>query len=217
MPSCPIEIPSDTEMVQNSRGYPPAAWTPSLTSFASRSRERLQGVISFQLEATPICGLAKSSSPIPTARSIPREAVASRPSVTTRDRGLMSGWAFRPAWSECGPGVCGCAVMAVQSSAYRLTGLGCSHGAVLSDTPLQRVSTTSCQARPTTSTKPTTGPRLATTCCRSVKDRSRAPAYGSTDNGRQAQIQRTQNPPRYRAHLGTPALNTATAIGRIQT
>src|SRR5215211_510763 len=122
-----MEIPSETEMVPNSNGYPPAAWTPSLTAFASRSRERLQGVISFQLEATPICGLAKSSSPIPTARSIPREAVASRPSVTTRDRGLMSGWPFRPTWSECGPRVCGCAVMAVQSSAYRSTGLGCSH------------------------------------------------------------------------------------------
>ena len=48
-------------------------------------------MISFQLLATPICGLAKSSSSRPTARSIPRDAVASMPSVTTRLRGLMSG------------------------------------------------------------------------------------------------------------------------------
>ena len=47
-------------------------------------------MISFQDEATPTCGLAKSSSPMPTARSMPRAAVASRPSVTTRERGLMS-------------------------------------------------------------------------------------------------------------------------------
>jgi len=50
----------------------------------------LHGVISFHDDATPICGLTQSSSPIPTARSIPRDAVASRPSVTTRLRGLMS-------------------------------------------------------------------------------------------------------------------------------
>src|SRR6478735_12644227 len=77
-------------MVPNSSGYPPAACTPSLTALASRSRDRLQGVISFQDEATPTCGLAKSSSPMPTARSMPRAAVASSPSVTTRERGLMS-------------------------------------------------------------------------------------------------------------------------------
>src|SRR4051794_31567906 len=91
MPSWPIEMPSDTEIVPNSSGYPPAACTPSLTALASRSSGRLQGVISFQLLATPICGLAKSSSPIPTARSIPRAAARSRPSVTSRLRGLMSG------------------------------------------------------------------------------------------------------------------------------
>ena len=47
-------------------------------------------MISFQELATPIWGFAKSSSPRPTARSMPREAVASRPSVTVRERGLMS-------------------------------------------------------------------------------------------------------------------------------
>ena len=90
MPSCPIEMPSDTEMVPNSSGYPPPEWTPSLTALASRSRERLHGVISFHEDATPIWGLTQSSSPIPTARSMPRAAVFSRPSVTSRLRGLMS-------------------------------------------------------------------------------------------------------------------------------
>ena len=91
MPSCPMAMPSETEMVPNSSGYPPAACTPFFTAFASRSSERLQGVISFQEDATPICGFAKSSSPMPTARSIPRAAVFSRPSVTSRERGFMSG------------------------------------------------------------------------------------------------------------------------------
>ena len=91
MPSWPIEMPSETEIVPNSSGYPPAACTPFLTALASRSSDRLQGVISFQLEATPIWGLSKSSSPIPTARSMPRAAARSRPSVTSRERGLMSG------------------------------------------------------------------------------------------------------------------------------
>ena len=43
MPSWPIEIPSETEIVPNSSGYPPAACTPFFTAFASRSRERLHG------------------------------------------------------------------------------------------------------------------------------------------------------------------------------
>jgi hypothetical protein len=50
----------------------------------------LHGVISFHEDATPTCGLAKSSSSMPTARNIPREAAFSKPSVTSRLRGLMS-------------------------------------------------------------------------------------------------------------------------------
>src|SRR6476619_2062615 len=84
-------MPSLTLIVPNSSGYPPPACTPSLTALASRSSERLQGVISFHELATPIWGLAKSSSPMPTARSMPRAAAFSRPSVTSRLRGLMSG------------------------------------------------------------------------------------------------------------------------------
>jgi hypothetical protein len=84
-------MPSDTEIVPNSSGNPPAAWTPLLAALASRSSDRLHGVISFQEDATPICGFTQSSSPMPTARSMPRAAAFSSPSVTSRDRGLMSG------------------------------------------------------------------------------------------------------------------------------
>ena len=72
MPSCPMEMPSDTAMVTNSSGNPPAARTPSLARLASRSSGRLQGVTSFQDLATPTWGLPKSSSVIPTARSMAR-------------------------------------------------------------------------------------------------------------------------------------------------
>ena len=51
IPSCPIAIPSDTEIVPNCSGKPPAAWTPSLAFLASRSSDRLHGVISFHDEA----------------------------------------------------------------------------------------------------------------------------------------------------------------------
>ena len=47
-------------------------------------------MISFHELAMPICGLSQSASPMPTARSIPREVVASMPSVTVRERGLWS-------------------------------------------------------------------------------------------------------------------------------
>ena len=89
MPSCPMEMPSETEIVPNSSGKPPAARTPSLARLASRSRERLHGVISFQDDATPICGLAKSSSPMPTARSMARAGALASPSVTSWLRGFI--------------------------------------------------------------------------------------------------------------------------------
>ena len=46
-------------------------------------------MISFQDDATPICGLSQSSSPMPTARSMPRAPARSRPSVTSRLRGFI--------------------------------------------------------------------------------------------------------------------------------
>ena len=72
IPSWPIEMPSDTAMVMNSSGNPPASRTPSFDRLASRSSGMLQGVTSFHDDATPTCGLSQSSSVIPTARSIAR-------------------------------------------------------------------------------------------------------------------------------------------------
>ena len=57
IPSWPIEMPSETAIVTNSNGTPPASRTPSLARLASRSSGRLHGVTSFQLDATPIWGL----------------------------------------------------------------------------------------------------------------------------------------------------------------
>jgi hypothetical protein len=50
----------------------------------------LQGVISFQDDATPICGLSTSSSVMPTARSIARAGARRSPCVTSWLRGLPS-------------------------------------------------------------------------------------------------------------------------------
>ncbi len=87
-----MEMPSLTEIVPNCSGYPPPACTPSLLACASLSSDKLQGVISFHELAMPICALPQSSSVIPTARSMPRAAARSSPSVTSRLRGLMSGF-----------------------------------------------------------------------------------------------------------------------------
>ena len=73
IPSWPIEMPSDTVIVPNSIGNPPASRTPRLTCSASVRSVMLHGVISFHELAMPICGLAQSSSVIPTARSIARD------------------------------------------------------------------------------------------------------------------------------------------------
>ena len=90
MPSVPMEMPSETAMVTNSSGNPPASRTPCLARLAKRSRGRLHGVTSFQDEATPTWGLSQSASVIPTALSMARAGARSRPSVTSWLRGLIS-------------------------------------------------------------------------------------------------------------------------------
>ena len=92
MPSWPMEMPSDTAMVTNSSGKPPAARTPSLARLASRSRGMLQGVTSFHELATPTWGLSQSSSVMPTARSMARAGARSNPSVTSRLRRSIGRW-----------------------------------------------------------------------------------------------------------------------------
>ena len=89
MPSWPIEIPSLTAMVLNTIGKPPAAVTPALQRVASASSGRLQGVTSFHDEAMPTWALSKSSSVMPTARSMARAGARLSPSVTSCERGFM--------------------------------------------------------------------------------------------------------------------------------
>ena len=90
MPSWPMEMPSDTAMVVNSIGKPPAARTPSLARLARRSSGMLQGVTSFHDDATATWGLSQSSSVMPMARSMARAGARSGPSVTSWLRGFMS-------------------------------------------------------------------------------------------------------------------------------
>ena len=90
IPSCPIEIPSDTVMVPNSSATPPASRTPAFADSASRRNDMLHGVTSFHADAIPICGFTQSSSVRPTARNMARAAAFWMPSVTSRLRGLIS-------------------------------------------------------------------------------------------------------------------------------
>ena len=85
MPSVPIVTPSDTEIVLNSIGVPPAARMPSLTNSASRRWLKLQGIVSIQVVATPTIGFARSSSVKPTALSMARAAARSGPSVSAAE------------------------------------------------------------------------------------------------------------------------------------
>ncbi len=89
MPSWPMEMPSDTAMVTNSIGKPPAVRTPSLARLARRSSGRLHGVTSFHDEHTPTWDLSQSSSVMPMARSIARAGARSVPSVTSDERGFI--------------------------------------------------------------------------------------------------------------------------------
>src|SRR5215469_5586336 len=96
MPGVPIEMPSETVMVLNSTLLPPAPSTPAHASRASSPICMLQGVTLPQVDATPICGLAKSASPKPTARSMAREGACFAPSTTTRERALHAIETERP-------------------------------------------------------------------------------------------------------------------------
>src|SRR5580704_7264432 len=79
-------MPSDTEIVVNSRGVPPASAIPALAASTWKSWVILQGVCSPFILTTPIIGLASASSSRPIARMKARWGARSRPSVVTRDR-----------------------------------------------------------------------------------------------------------------------------------
>ena len=72
IPSLPIEMPSETTMVLNSIGVPPAARMPSFTFSPSVRRCMLHGVTSLHVLASAISGLSRSASVSPVAFSIAR-------------------------------------------------------------------------------------------------------------------------------------------------
>ena len=82
----------------NVRPTPPASMTPSLAAAASSGPLRLQGVTSLPADTTPTCGLEKSSSLRPTARSIALAAALAGPSVTSWEwiLGVMRVMIWRP-------------------------------------------------------------------------------------------------------------------------
>ena len=61
IPSVPIVMPSEMEMVLYSIGVPPASRTPFLTCSASSRWLKLQGMVSIQEWATPTIGFSRSS------------------------------------------------------------------------------------------------------------------------------------------------------------
>ena len=85
MPSTPIVTPSETEIVLNSIGVPPASRMPFLTFCASARWLKLHGIVSIHVVATPTNGRARSSSVKPIALSIARAAARSGPSVMTAE------------------------------------------------------------------------------------------------------------------------------------
>ena len=89
MPSWFMLMPSETEIVVNSRGVPPASATPSLAASTWKAWVMLHGVCSPFIETTPIIGfwIAASSSPI--ARMKARCGVRASPSRVMSDRSFL--------------------------------------------------------------------------------------------------------------------------------
>ncbi len=85
MPGVPMEMPSETVMVLKVIALAPAASAPPAARRASSSMCMLQGVRLLQVDAMPTCGLSKSASANPTARSIARLGVCFTPSTTNRE------------------------------------------------------------------------------------------------------------------------------------
>ncbi len=67
IPLVPIVMPSEIAIVLSSIGVPPASRMPSFTFAASARRWKLQGIVSIQVEATPMIGFdrASASKPMP--------------------------------------------------------------------------------------------------------------------------------------------------------
>ena len=89
-------MPSETEMVENSRGVPPASAIPAFAASTWKSWVMLQGVCSPFMLTTPTIGFATASSSRPIARMKARWGARSRPSVVTRDRHFFIGINLSP-------------------------------------------------------------------------------------------------------------------------
>ena len=81
MPSVPIETPSETAIVLNSTGVPPASRMPRRTWRASSRWFQLHGIVSIHVVAMPTSGRASASSSSPIPFSIARAGARSTPSV----------------------------------------------------------------------------------------------------------------------------------------
>ena len=90
MPSVPIEMPSEMEIVFTSIGVPPAWRMPSITRCARARCEKLQGMVPIHSWATITSGFLRSSASYPTACRYERAAARSGPSTIVRLRCRMS-------------------------------------------------------------------------------------------------------------------------------
>src|SRR5947208_5975013 len=89
MPSWFMLMPSDTEMVENSRAVPPPSAIPVFAASTWKSWVMLQGVCSPFMLTTPTIGFAIAASSSPIARMKARCGARSSPSVVTRDRSFF--------------------------------------------------------------------------------------------------------------------------------
>ena len=81
IPAVPIETPSETAIVLNSTGVPPASMIPRRTWRASSRWFQLHGIVSIHDVAMPTSGRARASSSMPIALNIARAPARSTPSV----------------------------------------------------------------------------------------------------------------------------------------
>jgi len=88
MPAWFMLMPSETEMVVNARGVPPAARTPAWACAACSARLPVQGVVSPAVLTIPMKGRAMATSSSPMARMNTRCGARSTPSVVIRERSL---------------------------------------------------------------------------------------------------------------------------------
>ena len=90
MPSVPIVMPSETAIVLNSIGVPPAARTPAFTDSASARRCTLHGVTSVHVFAMPTSGFSRSASEKPAPLSIARAGAREGPFLMLSLRIVMN-------------------------------------------------------------------------------------------------------------------------------